>query len=271
VIEGGASRAAYASGAALALQDAGVVPDAVYGTSAGGAIAAWFAAGQAQVGIRTWDRLSDRSLLSFRRLAGGRATEPVLDFRRLYAQYYPTVFAMDVAALRRARFPVVVTLADVETATTRYADLRHVADPWRHLHATSAMPLVSESPVWIDGRAYVDGGITDPIPLQRAIDDGHRDIIVVLNGPDVERGPENAMSQRLVARRFPALREALARRHLVHNATVRLAKAPPEGVRVRIVRPKEALGISRTSRDLAVIERAIARGRADGEALVKTL
>jgi predicted patatin/cPLA2 family phospholipase len=262
VIEGGASRAAYASGVAASLAHAGLVPDAVYGTSAGGAIGAWFAAGQVEVGVRTWDRVTDRSLLSFRRVLVG--SRPVLDFRRLYSEYYPTVFGMDVARLRAAPFPVFVTVTDADTAETDYIDLRTTADPFVALHATSALPLVSEAPVVIDGRRWVDGGASDPIPIARAIADGARDVLCILNRPPGERRPESRVMVALVARRFPALAQAARDHHKLHAAAVALAERPPDGVRVRIVRPSEDLGISRFTRDVRVLHAAVERGRRDG-------
>lgn len=266
VVEGGATRATYASGVLDAFQTAGLVPDAFYGTSAGGVLGAWYAAGQAHLACRTWDRVTDRTLLSFRRIV--IRTKPVFDFRKLYAEVYPTHFGMDVARLRRAPFPVYATVTEAETAETAYIDLRTALDPFAVLHATSALPLVSEAPILLDGRPYVDGGMTDPIPLARAIAEGHRDIVLVANRPRGERAPEPALLTRLVARRFPALALHAAHHHTYHNDAMRLAETPPTGVRVRIVRPSRETGITRVTRDPAKVRAAIQMGRADGAAAV---
>lgn len=268
VVEGGAARATYASGVAMALQRAGLVPDAIYGTSAGAAIAAWYAAGQAEQGTKTWDAITDRNLLSWRRALVGR---PVIDFARLYGDYYPRVFGMDVARLRAAPFPAFATLTEAETGRTEHVDLRHAEDPLRVLHATSALPLVSESPVTIGGRQFVDGGVTDPIPVAKAIADGRRDLIVILNRPRGPRAPESAAVVRLVARRFPALREHVAKHHAYHQAAIALAESPPPGVRVRIVRPAADLGVSRLTRDVAKLRASVEKGRQDGARLVADL
>lgn len=270
VIEGGAMRAAYGSGVAVALQEAGLVPDAIYGTSAGGAIAAWYAAGQAHVGATTWEHVGDRQLLSYRRAFWG--DRPVLDFRLLYGDMYPNLFKMDVARLRAAPYPVYVTLTDADTAETVHVDLRTVEDPFLHLHATSALPLVSEAPVRIDGRRYLDGGATAPLPLQQALDEGHRDLLVVSNRPRGLRYPESPVLVAMVMQRFPALGDAARRHHAIHNEALSLAealserRAPPRhrDVRLRLVRPAKDLGLSRFTRDVRRIRAAIAQGRRDG-------
>jgi predicted patatin/cPLA2 family phospholipase len=262
VIEGGATRAAYASGVAESLQRAGLVPDAIYGTSAGGAIGAWYAAGQAHVSVKTWDSVVDRRLLSYRRALWG--SRPILDFKLLYSDMYPNHFKMNLAALRSARFPVFVTVTDADTLDTVYPDLRTAADPLVLLHATSAMPIISEAPVLVEGRRLVDGGTTQPLPLAKAIEDGRKDILVISNRVRGERAPESAFAVRLIASRFPTLTEAAENHHRYHNDALRLAEAPPAGVQVRIVRPSRDLGLSRLTRDLAIIRRGVEEGRKDG-------
>lgn len=262
VVEGGASRAAFATGVLDAFQQRGLVPEAIYGTSAGGALAAWYAAGQAHLGVQTWARAADRDLLSFRRLLW--RTRPVLDFRKLYSTVYATHFGLDVSQLRRAPYPAYATLTDAETAESVYVDLRRADDPFAVLHATSALPLVSESPVRIGARTFVDGGVTDPIPLARAMEDGRKDIVLVANRPPGARPSEPAWVVRLVARRFPALAEPTRRHHELHNDAIRLAESPPEGVRVRIVRPTGETGVTRFTRDWPTLQKAIEAGREAG-------
>lgn len=261
VIEGGANRAAYATGVAASLQAAGFVPEAVYGTSAGGAIAAWYGAGQMEVACRTWRAVQNKELLSFRRaLLGGH----VFDLHRLYRHYYPHVFGIDVAAIRKAAFPIHVTITDADSCETYYPDIREAEEPMALVHAGAAIPILSDAPVLWNGRRCIDGGTTAPIPLQRALEDGHRDVVVILNRPPGDRKAEAAWAVGLVARRFPALAAAVRDHHGIHNRTVRLALSPPEGVRVRVIRPDSDTGVSRATRDLKRIGRAIQRGRRDG-------
>ena len=68
VVEGGGMKAAYANGVLSAFEELGHTAwDAIYGTSAGGALAAWFAAGQARHAEKTWEYAADRRILSYRR------------------------------------------------------------------------------------------------------------------------------------------------------------------------------------------------------------
>lgn len=262
-------RATYASGVAESLQRAGLVPDAIYGTSAGGAIGAWYAAGQADVGARTWDHVNDRALMSWRRALLQRG--PMLDFRTLYGERYRSFFKMDIARLRAASYPVYATVTDAETLETLYLDLRVADDPFAVLHATSAIPILAEAPVRIDGRPLVDGGTTDPIPVKRALEDGWRDIVVVSNRPAGQRPPESELAIRVLGLKFPRLVEAARKHHTHHNEAIRIAEDPPEGARIRLVRPARELGVSRLTRDVGKLRAAIDVGRRDGARLAAEL
>jgi predicted patatin/cPLA2 family phospholipase len=269
VIEGGGSRAAYASGAVDGLAQGGLRVDAVYGTSAGGAAAAWFAAGQTADGCRTWSYAADPRLVSVRRWVLRRG--PIWDLDRLYQHVYVHDVPLDVAAVRRAPFPVWVTCTDADTGATAYYDLRR-GDVLRLLQATSAVPLVAGEPVSVNGRRLVDGGVTDPIPIGRALADGADDIVLVLNRPAKHaHAPENRFALGVLARRYPALADAARRRHLVHRASIARAERPPSGVRVSIVRPRVDTGLGRFTREPGPLERAIARGRQDGRAAAARL
>lgn len=258
-------RAAYANGVLAALEDAGERFDAVYGTSAGGALAAWFSAKQARYAIATWSYVSDRRILSYRRWLLGRG--PLLDHDTLFGVVYERERPLDVDAIRRAPHPVVVTATEADTGETRYQDLRR-GDVLTWLRATGRLPLAAGDPVVIDGRRWVDGGVTDPIPIARALADGATDVVCVLNRPSGERRPESAILQSLIRRRYPALAPFVARHHANHARAVALAERPPPGVRVGIVRPAGDLGLSRLSRDVTRVMAAVRAGEADGRALL---
>ena len=48
--------------------------------------------------------------------------------------------------------------------------------------ASCCIPVVSK-PIEIEGKAYFDGGLAEPIPFRKAFDDGCDKIVVVLSAP----------------------------------------------------------------------------------------
>ena len=262
VIEGGGMKAAYANGVLSAFEEAGHDRwGAVYGTSAGGAMAAWSSAGQARYAEKTWDYAADPRILSFRRWAsfGG----PLLDHEALLEIVYLREHPIDQEAIRRSPHPVVVTAADVHSGEVVYQDLRK-ADIIAWLKATGRLPFASGPPVAIGGRELLDGGILDPIPIRRAVADGATDITLVLNKPEGRRRKDNWVVANVAARRYPKLRHGIVNHYAIKGEALDYASSPPEGVAVRIVRPSRPTGLGRLSRDLGQIRAAIELGRGDG-------
>ena len=255
-------KAAYANGVLSAFEEAGHTAwDAVYGTSAGGALAAWSSAGQARYAEKTWDYASDRRIVSYRRWA--RRGGPLLDHEALLDIVYLQEHPIDQEAIARCPHPVYVTASDVDTGEVVYHDLRTgPVIPW--LKATGRLPFASGPPVEIDGHRYLDGGILDPIPIRHVVEEGHDDITLILNTPAGKRRKDNAVIAGLAARKYPRLRDGIVRHHEIKHDAVHFAEKPPKGVRVHIVRPHGPTGVSRLTRDLALIRGALEQGRRDG-------
>lgn len=262
VVEGGGMKAAYANGVLSAFEEAGHTAwDAVYGTSAGGALAAWFTAGQARYAETTWDYAADPRILSYGRWA--RLGGPLLDHEALLEIVYLKEHPIDQGAIRAAPHPVIVTAANVRTGEAAYHDLRtDDVIPW--LKATGRLPFAAGPPVAIGGHEYLDGGILDPIPVRRAVEDGHTDVTLVLNNPEGRRRKDNAVLAGIAARRYPKLRDGILRHQAIKQEALDYAAAPPKGVTIRAIRPSRPTGVSRLTRDLDAIRAAIELGREDG-------
>lgn len=260
-------RAAYSSGVLAAFHDAGLRFDAIYGTSVGGALAAWWSAGQVEQGLRTWAYARDPRIMSVARFLTFRG--PLLDHDALFRVVYGKEVPLDLHALEAAPWPIIVPVTEVATGEVRYVDLRKGrAIDW--LRATGRLPLASGPAVRIDGADYIDGGFTDPIPVRKAIEDGHRAIVAILNEAKAPRKPEGRFSTWLVTRRYPALADLARRHHAIHDEAVDLVEHPPRGVDVHVVRPAKPTGLHRLSRNERKLAAAIEQGRADGHTFVAT-
>lgn len=259
VLEGGGMKAAFSNGVLQAWQEAGYYPwDAMYGTSAGGALAAWTAARQCDVVAQTWRYALDPRIINYRRWAARQG--PLFDHDALIRIVYENEHPLDVDAVRRAKHPVSVTAADVHSGRCVYPDIRRGATlDW--IRATGRLPMASGEPVRIGGRIYLDGGILDPIPLERAIEDGATTVTVILNNP--YDGPKRDIPflPLMVARRYPRLRDGLVRHQQIKWEAVQKVLNPLDGVDIHVVRPPRSLGITRLSRDMERIDDALALGQ----------
>lgn len=268
VIEGGGMKAAYANGVLSAFEDADFAPwDAVIGTSAGGALAAWYSAGQARYAEKTWDYAADPRILSYRRaLRGG----PLLDHEALLDIVYVQEHPIDVAAVRAAPWPVIVTAVDADTGEVAYQDVRE-GDTIGWLKATGRLPFASGPPVELDGRRWVDGGTVDPVPVRYAVEQlGATELTLITNKPPGHVRQDPRLVVGLTARRYPALRAGLEDHQRIKAESVRYALDPPEGVTSHLLYPTRPTRLGRLSRNLERIREGLDVGRADGAAFVRS-
>jgi predicted patatin/cPLA2 family phospholipase len=118
---------------------------------------------------------------------------------------------------------------------------------------------------YVDGHPFADGGIADPIPVQRAIQDGATDITVVLtHGLDFRLKPVPRWMGRVAYPEFPRVAQVwTARQNLNYNGALDLMKQPPAGVRIRVFRPFRPLPVGTFSVAQKEIAAALALGHDD--------
>ena len=177
VVEGGGMRGVLSAGCELALEKLGCrdVFDEVYGTSSGAVNAAYFLAGQTELGISIY--FDDISSLRF---SNPLRFWKILDVDYAYDHIVPNVKVLDEAAIRAGRPEFFVGVTDVESGRNELIDVK--ASPHRIfkiLKATAAIPCLYNRTVALGNQRYVDGGLSDLLPIAKAASRGCTDILVL--------------------------------------------------------------------------------------------
>lgn len=163
-------------------------------------------------------------------------------------------------AANPAQFTVVA--CDARDGSTKYftKDDMHY-DDYDVLKASSAVPVACQ-PYVIDGVPYFDGGIADPVPVQKAIDDGCDRIVLVLTRPkDVIREQHKDVAPaRILRRSRPEAAERLLERYATYNTEVAAAKQYEAEGKVLILAPEELYGLSTLSKTYEGLERMYRAG-----------
>ena len=91
-------------------------------------------------------------------------------------------------------------------------------DDYRLIMASSAIPVACH-PVKLNGVPYFDGGLTDAIPVRRALEQGCDKLVVILSkNRDYVRKPQGMRRlYRRACRSYPNIVDAIDRRHVVYN------------------------------------------------------
>jgi predicted patatin/cPLA2 family phospholipase len=273
VLEGGGMRGAYSAGVLEAFSEAdsgrGFRFEHVVACSAGACVAASYLAGQPRRNRKVYlDFLDGDKLVRFRRLFTGGS---VMDIDYLAFDVTLRLCPLDLDALRRSSTRLHIGVTDCETGASRYLT-NHEDDLVTAIRATCSLPLFSRSEVSYQGRRYVDGGVSDPVPVGKAIELGAKDLVLVLTSSIESRGERSPFA---VLDRFlsssPAIRRSLADRHLRYRDAARLLASPPPGVRISVIRPSRRLPVTRTTTRRDLLEQACDLGYQDGRAVVARL
>ena len=112
------------------------------------------------------------------------------------------------------------------------------------------MPLVSRM-VEIDGGSYLDGGISDSIPIMRSLHDGNKkNVVVMTKETGYVRKPFSMMPlARIRYKNYPGLLRDLALRHKRYNRVVKFLEREHERGNIFLIRPSRDIGVKRVEKD----------------------
>ncbi len=186
VLGGGGTRGAVQVGMLQVLVEHGFVPDRVYGCSVGAVNGVAFAGDPTPEGVarmtQIWQGLRRDSIYPQGRLHG-----PWLYLQQRDSVYANTGLRAVVAEgfpfeqLEDAVIPVEVVATSLTDGRERWFTHGSAVEA---VLASTAMPAIYP-PVEIDGERFIDGGVVDNVPIQRAIDAGATRIVVLLCGPPI--------------------------------------------------------------------------------------
>ena len=128
------------------------------------------------------------------------------------------------------------------------------------------MPLVSR-PVRIGGGEYLDGGLSDGIPLRYFESLGYSRNVVITTRPHGYRKFPTWKIRLLkpLLRRHPNVYEALATRYKWYNAALEYVDSRVASGDALLIAPEKPLEISRVCHDLDTMQRVYDIGRRAGE------
>ncbi len=167
VLEGGGQRGAYTAGVLQGLWSEGICLDYVVGVSAGALTGINYVSGQLRRNYDTFVKYSpDPRYMGFRHI---RDHGSFFNFDFLLGDIIYDLLPFDFEAFFSSPCRMRIGTTDCRTGEAVYFDKESLReDPaLKVLRATASLPLVSDM-VSFRGRDLLDGGIADPIPLQRS-------------------------------------------------------------------------------------------------------
>lgn len=251
VLEGGANRGNFSVGAMDVLMENEVWADYVIGASAGIANGVSYVTRQHGRGLKiATDYMPTRRYSGWHHLLNP-FNRSLYNIKFVFDELPNRELPFDYEAYARFTGGVKAVVTNMRTGEAEYLECPRDDTKCQTVLASCALPFMFE-PVKIGTETYMDGGISDPIPAQHALDDGCDKIIVITTRErSYVKQPEKAVdaAAKIYNRRYPEFARALRERTDVYNACRERVFALEKQGKAFVIEPESTAGFSRTEKD----------------------
>ena len=260
VLEGGAMRGLFTAGVIDVLMENGIEFPAFVGVSAGAAFGCNYKSRQIGRALRYNKRFCrDPRYCSFRSLF---KTGDVFGAQFCYHEVPNTLDPFDGKAFNENPMAFYLVASDVETGKPFYKKIDHADDTaYEWIRASASMPIVSRV-VELDGKKFLDGGVTDSIPLAFMERQYDRNVVVLTRPRDYQKQPASKLwLYRLTLRKYPNMLRAVRERHLMYNEQRAHVFAQEKAGKAFVICPDKPLEVGRMEHDPEQLQKAYDTGR----------
>lgn len=269
VLEGGGMRGTFTSGVLDAFMKYDLYFKYIVAVSAGACNGLSYMSRQpGRARLSNIDMLVKYHYIGLRHLVTqGCIFDPELLYDRFPNELVP--YDYDTYFASPSTFEMVVTNCNTgraEYLTEKSGDRQRLLDICR---ASSSLPYVSQI-INVDGQPYLDGGIVDSIPVERAIAMGHEHNVLILTR---NRGYRNTSKDRkipkFIYKNYPRLRVDLSRRIAEYNRQLELVEQMEDRGEVTVIRPLRPMEVDRIEKDEKKLQALYEEGFQLGEEFCK--
>ena len=270
---GGGMRDIYGAGVLDRCMQDGVRFDCCIGVSAGSANLITYLAGQRGRNYRFYSVYSKRR--QFMSLGNFLKNGSYFNFDYVYCGVGNSdgEDPLDHDAFMQSSADFFVVALNADTGQPHYftkADFTR--DNYQPLSASSCIPALNR-PVVLGGTRYFDGGLADPMPVEKALAEGCDKVILLLTHPVEHYMKAEPMPRiaRLFAKKYPAAAPRIANWPLLARDQLLAALQYADQGKVLIIAPRSTEGVSAISKNQPAMDRLYQQGLQDGAAVARWL
>lgn len=253
VLEGGAFRGLYTSGACDALMLAGLNFESTLGVSAGALNAISYVSGQiGRSGRANLEHRLDKDYVGLKPLLSNGS---VIGFDYLFGPM-SELEPLDQESFFNPNRRFFVAATNCDTGELEVFEKNENASDTQYIYqairASSSMPYLSKM-IEINGHRYLDGGCHTKIPFQWAIDQGYEKIVVIRTRPRSYRKNIRKIDQHIpsiIYRNYPQFAQKLAAMNLKYNQDCEQMERLEKEGRIFVIAPSKPVTVSRLESDL---------------------
>ena len=265
IIEGGGQRGVFSFGITDTFINRNYDPFDIYiGVSNGVAVLCWYLIKETDNNLDKMLYAAEGDYRSYKNIFTGK---DILKFHQMYEDgekmFNPSMEKIK-NNLEGKNYIAVVT--DAIEANAEYYSFGE--GEWMpKMIASGTLPILVKTPSLIDGRRKFDGGIADPIPVEKAYKMGAKKIIVIRTYEKNFRRKlklENYIGA-LLSSQYPSLRKALLQHDKTYNRALDFINNPPHDCEIVQLCPPKKLKSKRDTKNIEVLKADYKLGKSVAE------
>lgn len=272
IVEGGAFRGVYAGGVLDALMIHDMNFETTVGTSAGALYGYMYVSGQ--IGRGTRFNLRNRFNTEYVGLRAMIENRSIIGFDYAFDDRSDPDEPLDTERFDHSPRHFAAAATECETGRPVIFEKGKHEDMLQCLRASSSLPILSD-PTVIDGKHYLDGGITAPIAIDWALQQGFEKIVVIRTRERTFRKPVLSESEQKVFSlryaKYPELLERLNGMNDNYNDICHRLVDLEEDGRIFVISPSVNPQVSRLETDLGKLSQLYWLGFSDAEQRLERL
>lgn len=265
VLEGGGSRAIYTSGVLDAFMENDIDFLYIIGVSAGSCNAVSFMG-------KNYRRQHDISVnycndKRYMSVQSAFHNGQYLNLEWIFGELSYDLMPLDYETYEKSNTTLCVVTTNAQTGKVEYfypKDMREFGCPY--LKASCALPVATKG-VNIGGQIYFDGGVTDSIPLKKALNDGCDKAVVILTQVRgyVKQPVKQHRAAKRILKKYPALADAVLKRHEMYNRQLEYVFEQEKQGNCFVIAPAEDLHCSAVEKNTDKLEHIYQLGYVQGK------
>lgn len=265
ILEGGGTRGAYTAGVLDAFIDNRIFVNDVYGVSAGACNSLSYVSRQRGRNFKIFDEyINDSRYLSMRSYI---KTGSFFGLDFIFGELSRELVPFDYYEFFKSHTRLTVGATDCVTGKPVYFTKADMDKDFIAVKASSSLPIVSPI-VNFKGMKLLDGGIGDPILIEKAIADGHEfNIIVLTQDKYYKKPPKPDFPEYILRKKFkdyPSFVETMLVRPAVYNRQKELCYMLQEQGKAIVIQPPEPMPVGRYTKDRSKLKKVYEWGLKDG-------
>ena len=254
IIEGGGSRGVFSFGVIDSFIKASYNPfDIHLGVSNGAVVQLWYLLAVSDYNL---DKMLFSASRDYVRYSNLLFNKSIMNFEKLY-QDANKVFPIDFDRLQDnlAGKNFYVVVSDAGSGKPEYIELSK-ENYINEMLATGSLPVLMKNAILLEGKRKYDGGITDPIPVQKAYEMGAKEIVIIRTYEQAfirKTKLENYIAA-IATRSYPNISKALVENTTTYNSALEFVNNPPSDCKILQICPPQRLSTRRATTNVNIMK-----------------